>query len=278
MTYRHLTDLADACRKSGLRVVEVSGWRTFGRPASTGGFNPRGVLCHHTGSKDTNPESIADDKAYAEWLAKLGRSDLPAPLCQVSLGHGCVVYVCAAGRGNHAGEAKASGPMPAGDGNALYLGIEAQNSGTEGWRSEGKDAAGNTITQGEAYARLCAALCAHYGWPASHVRAHRETSVTGKWDPGRLDMDKHRERVADLMNGDDMPTAEEIAKAVLKTKLSNGGYVSWNVADTHERLERVERALAAMAAGISPTVEAAVKDALAEAIVSVDVNVNGAEK
>lgn len=195
----YLLDLADACRASGLRVVEVPNWRTLGRPASTGGFDPQGVLCHHTGSKDTNPESITDDRAYAEWLAKIGRSDLPAPLCQISLDRTGTVYVCAAGRGNHAGTAKATGGMPSGDGNALYLGIEAHNTGSEGWAHKGTDAAGNTITQGEAYARLCAALCRHYDWPAAHVRAHRETSVTGKWDPGRLDMTQHRAAVARLI-------------------------------------------------------------------------------
>lgn len=192
MTYRYLTDLADACRKSGLRVVEVPGWRTRGRPSSTGGFDPKGTLCHHTGDK-------SDGLAYANWLATKGRSDLPAPLVQLSLGRDATVYVCAAGRANHAGKAKASGPMPAGDGNTEYLGIEGQNTGTEGWAHKGTDAAGKPVTQGEAYARLVAALHKHYSWPASHSRGHKETSVTGKWDPGAYDMDKHRAKVAALM-------------------------------------------------------------------------------
>jgi hypothetical protein len=200
-----LPDLADACRKSGLKVIELDGWRTRGRPTSTGGFNPRGVLCHHTGGS-------SDSRDYVEWMALTGRSDLPAPLCQLALDRRGNVYVCAAGRANHGGTAKATGPMPSGDANSLYVGIEALNTGSEGWAP----------AQYDAYVALCAALCAHYGWPATHVRAHRETSVTGKWDPGRLDMDRFRADVAEAIEGDDMPTAEEIANAVWAKDLGSG--------------------------------------------------------
>lgn len=184
-----LPDLAAACRKSGLQVFEMPGWERRTRPASTGTFDPRGVLCHHTGSS-------RDDTEFVEWMATVGRSDLPAPLCQLALGRDGTVYVVAAGRANHGGTAKASGPMPSGDANSLYIGIEAMNTGSEGWGER----------QYDAYVRLCAALCKHYGWPATHVRAHKETSVTGKWDPGELDMDKFRRDIATHMkDGDDMP-------------------------------------------------------------------------
>lgn len=183
-----LRDLANACRKSGLTVVEIPGWGNRTRPGS---FSPRGVLCHHTGGS-------SDSRTYVDWMTYTGRPDLPAPLCQLALSRTGVVYVCAAGRANHGGTAKATGPMPSGDANTLYIGIEAMNTGSEGWSDRQRDA----------YARLCAALCKHYGWPATHVRAHRETSVTGKWDPGLLDMDDFRADVARLINqqeGDIMP-------------------------------------------------------------------------
>lgn len=219
-----LPDLAAVVRKSGLRVVELPGWRTRGRPASTGGFDPRGVLCHHTGG-------APDSREYAEWMATEGRSDLPAPLCHLALSREGIVYVCAAGRANHAGESGGSGPIPAGDGNALLVGIEAMNTGSEGWGHPGQDAAGNPVTQGEAYARLCAALCVGYDWPASHVRAHRETSTTGKWDPGLLDMDKHRAAVARIIrNGleDDMAQYAEqldtIERLTRETRKAIGSY------------------------------------------------------
>jgi hypothetical protein len=183
-----LTDLADVLLDAGLNVQEVDGWRTRQRPASAGGFDPEGNLWHHTGAKDANPLSLVDDREYAEWLAEIGRSDLPAPLCQLSFGRNGTVYVCAAGRGNHAGEAKAQlGPngkvlVPAGDGNKLYLGWECQNTGSEGWPRAQYDA---MVIAG-------AATSIEYGWSSLHNRAHKETSVTGKWDPGLLEMGQFR--------------------------------------------------------------------------------------
>lgn len=190
----YLTDLADACRVAGLTVVELPGWQTRGRPADTGGFAPKGVLCHHTGS-------LGDGRRQADSMALVGRSDLPPPLCQLALDRQGVVYVCAAGRSNHAGQAKARGSLGAGDGNELYIGIEAMNSGTEGW----------SFVQYDAYITLCAALCLRYGFAPQNVRAHRETSVTGKWDPGDpdgisvdgervMDMDEFRMHVAAVMS------------------------------------------------------------------------------
>jgi hypothetical protein len=188
-----LLDLADAARKSGLKVVELDGWKNN---YSNGGFDPKGCLCHHTGSYDDVGDT-SNDLAYARWLAFTGRPDLPPPLCNLALSAECVVYVCSSGNANHAGYAKASGPMPAAsDGNVLYIGTEAMNSGSQGWGSKGRDAAGKEITQYEAYVRLEAALSVHYGWPATHVRAHKETSVTGKIDPSPMDMDQFRTDVA----------------------------------------------------------------------------------
>lgn len=194
MTYRFHSDLADAARKSGLKVVELDGWRTRGRPSTTGHFDPSGILVHHTGSSTST-------LAYAWWMATEGRSDLPAPLCQIALGDDGTVYISAAGRCNHAGESRASGPMPAAkDGNALYIGIEAMNAGNGRW----------TEAQYDAYVRLCAALCAHYGWDASRVRAHRETSVTGKPDPAGIDMDVFRRQIAERMRN---PEEDDVSAA-----------------------------------------------------------------
>ena len=180
MSQRRLTDLAAILRGAGLRVVEVPGWRTRSRPESTGGFAPRGNLWHHTGGKESDPE------AYAQWMGLTGRPDLPAPLAQASIDRAGVVYILAAGRANHAGKAKASGPVPAGDGNALYVGWECHNTGSEGW----------TPAQYGAMVTAAAVTSKHYGWSAAANRAHKETSTTGKWDPGRLDMSKFRADVA----------------------------------------------------------------------------------
>lgn len=219
-----LTDLASVLRDAGLQVQEIPGWRTRGRPASTGGFDPVGNLWHHTGARDTNPLSLKDDAAYAKWLAEIGRSDLPAPLCQISVGRNGTCYVCAAGRGNHAGRAKPSGPVPGGDGNTLYLGWECQNTGTEGW----------TAAQYRAMVVGGAATSKQYGWGFDANRAHRETSYTGKWDPGGLNMGRFRSDIRNCMEGDDMawldwPKKDQeafldaVSERILGSKINNKG-------------------------------------------------------
>ena len=215
-----LTDLDKAVARSGLEVVPLTGWRTR---KSNGGEDYQGVLAHHTGSYDDLTDA-KDDLSYAMWLATEGRPDLPPPLCNLALSAELRVYLAAAGNANHAGAARASGPMPAApDGSRIYIGIEAMNSGKQGWDSKATLPSGEVVTYFEGYARLCASLCYFYGWPASHVRGHKETSVTGKWDPGLLDMDRFRDRIAEIINQwkeeDDMPTAEEVAKAVLASKI-----------------------------------------------------------
>lgn len=215
-----LVDLDKAIARSGLSVIELGEWKTR---KSNGGEDYQGVLVHHTGSYDGLADA-SGDLDYAWWMAIDGRPDLPPPLDNLALSAEGVVYLTAAGNANHAGEAKKSGPMPAAkDGSKIYIGIEAMNDGSQGWDSPARLADGTKIIYFEAYARLCASLCYYYKWPASHVRAHKETSVTGKWDPGLLDMDKFRARIAELLKQweeeDDMPTPEEVAAAVLKTKI-----------------------------------------------------------
>lgn len=185
MAYKRLpANLPTILRSAGLDVVEVPGWRGRGRPASTGGFDPVGVLCHHTATSQSS-----SDEAVVRLLVQ-GRSDLPGPLCHLGLGRDGTVYVIADGRANHAGTAKKSGTVAAGDGNQLYIGIEAFNDG----RGEPWPAA-----QYDAYVRLAAALCVKVtGNSAQTVRAHKETSATGKIDP-TFAMDPFRDRVADLM-------------------------------------------------------------------------------
>jgi len=200
----YLTDLADVLRSAGLKVVEIPGWKTRGRP---GTFDPKGVLCHHTGGKP-------DGLSYATWMAITGRTDLAAPLAQLGLDREGTFYVQAAGRANHAGRCKAIAGLKAypgrdyGDGNAQMIGIEAMNTGSEGWSD----------TQYGAYVRGVAALCTHYGW--SIVLGHRETSLSGKPDPGLIDLDKFRRDVRatnPATQEDDMPTMDEM-RAVFLTK------------------------------------------------------------
>jgi hypothetical protein len=166
-------DLAVRLRDAGLTVKEIEGWRLRGRPASTGGFDPVGVLNHHTGSRDEIGD-FADDLAYAKWLFTIGRDDLPAPLCHLSLSLEGVVYLGAAGRANHAGAAKSSGSVAGGDGNTLYVGIEWMLSGTQIIPPK-MMAAGVTLN---------AVLLDVLGSSEQAVSCHYQTSVTGKWDIG----------------------------------------------------------------------------------------------
>ncbi len=210
-----LLDLDKAVRLSGLNFTELPNWRTR---RSGGGEDYLGVGIHHTGSYDDVGDT-SSDLAYAQWMAWTGRSDLDPPITNLGLSAESHVFICAAGNANGMGYAKASGPMPArDDGNSMYIVIEAYNSGSQGWGTKGRLRDGTEITQWEGYVRLCAALCLVFGWPASHVRAHKETSITGKWDPGMMDMDDFRADVARMMvvlsNGedDDMPKYSEWAR------------------------------------------------------------------
>lgn len=173
-------NLPKILRSAGLHVEEIEGWENRGRPASTGGFAPVGVLCHHTATtKATSDTNVIR-------LLVNGRSDLPGPLCHLGLSREGTVYVIAAGRANHAGKAKSSGTVSGGDGNRLYIGIEAFNDG----RGEKWPAA-----QYDAYVTLAATLCREVTHnSAQTVRGHKETSVTGKIDP-TFDMAAFRRRV-----------------------------------------------------------------------------------
>jgi hypothetical protein len=180
VTYVHITWLAATLRAKGCTVVEQPGWKTRGRPASTGQFNPRGVLLHHTAS-GVNSTTANPHPSLTTVIN--GRPDLPGPLCHVLIDWRGWCYTIAAGRANHAGQAKASGPMPAGDGNAMYVGIEIDYNAPRQTHSNAQFSAALTAT---------AAILGHFGKNENYVRAHRETSVTGKIDPSGIDLANFR--------------------------------------------------------------------------------------
>lgn len=240
-----LTDLAEACRKSGLKVVETPGWRTRGHGEMRG---VETIVCHHTaGPKTGNMPSLG--------VITNGRTGLAGPLSHLGLGRDGTAYVVAAGLAYHAGTVR-----EATMGNSYAIGIEAEATGVDPWPA----------VQLDAYARLCAALCAHYGVPVVRVLGHKEvcSPVGRKVDPN-FDMAAFRRQITDQeddMDPNDLFRAEvPIADGLTFQK------VLWQ---TLKRTERIEAALTVLAAGINPTVEAAVKEALADAVVSVDVNVN----
>lgn len=173
MAQRFLTDLDVALGNAGIPFTGIpatiydptgaSNWQTRGRPASTGDFDPQGVLCHHTAS----PAGTSDKVDLQCILA--GNSSAPGPISQLYIGRQGNVYVVAAGRANHGGKGRRPGIDTGGceDMNALLLGIEAGNNGVgERW--------GDPMTT--VYAEVVHALCVYYGWDiGSQVFLHATT-------------------------------------------------------------------------------------------------------
>ncbi|MEB3372248.1 peptidoglycan recognition protein family protein [Saccharopolyspora mangrovi] len=145
------------------------------------------MLQHHTATR-TTPQNPAPTLN----MCINGRPDLDGPLCQALIGLDGSIHLVAAGRANHAGEAKASGPMPAaGSGNDIYIGFEWDYQGVEQHPSR---------EQYDAAVRATAAVLRHLRVPAEHTRGHKETTTTGKIDPGNVDLNQFRAHVAAAMN------------------------------------------------------------------------------
>lgn len=191
---RPLEWLGDVLRGAGLEVVETDGWRE--RSADSGPPpEPVGVLEHHTASTATQQNPVPSLRMCVD-----GREDLPGPLCHGLIGFDGTVHLISAGRANHAGRAKASGPNPGGDGNVLYVGFE--------WDYQGVDQAPSR-EQYEAAVRATAAVLRHLGRPADAARGHRETTVTSKIDPGQVDLDRFRADVAAATTGNQLSTQQQ---------------------------------------------------------------------
>lgn len=263
----YLTDLADVLRRAGLDVVEIPGWKTRGRP---GTFAPIGILCHHTAG-------AADGLAYATWMAMVGRDDLPAPLAQLGLNRKGTYFVQAAGRANHAGKCKPIAGLKAlsgrdyGDGNAQLVGIEAMNTGSEGW----------TTAQYDAYVRGCAAINAAYGFPASRTLAHRETSLSGKPDPGGIDMPKFRTQVASVDLGTPSPEEDDMFNETDRGRLEYAANVAGprtaSILAELAALRSIVAALAAAMPGQVLTADEVAAAAKAGAQAALDERITGAD-
>src|SRR5690606_26666676 len=165
---------------AGLKVVEVSGWKTRGH----GGMSrPRGIIWHHTATP-----ARAEGNYPSLGTVTHGRKDLKGPLANLGLGRDGTWYVIAAGQAWHLG----SGSYPGLSGNTDTSGIEAEHPGTAGhpWPKK----------QLESYQKGSAALAKHYGIPASKVIGHKEWT-TRKIDPYGLNMSVERSHVAKYMSG-----------------------------------------------------------------------------
>lgn len=174
-----LTWLPEVLRGAGLKVAETEGWASRG-DGDMG--TVRGVMLHHTATATPgNMPTLS--------LLKTGRPGLRGPLCQLGLGRDGTYYVVAAGRANHAGVGVWRGIS----GNSSFIGIEAENSGSEPWPE----------VQLDAYRRGVAALLRRLRVLPVMCCGHKEFALPKgrKIDPGGIDMDAFRADVTKLMRG-----------------------------------------------------------------------------
>lgn len=207
MPYYH--NLADIARRTGFPVVEESGWKSRGHGSMS---TVRSVICHHDAARHS-PGTF-------NTVIRDGHSSLAGPLSHFALRRDGTIHVVAAGLCWHAGATINASLY----GNPHAIGIEAGNDGLgEPWPRR----------QLDAYQALCAELCKSFGLPPSRVQGHKEIAYpTGrKVDPRGINMNSFRGAVARRMTGgggaapagggDDMPSADEVAKAVWKHMIYN---------------------------------------------------------
>lgn len=174
--------MPDVLLKAGLKVALTEKWQERG----AGEMGPvRGVLCHHTaGAAVGNMPSLG--------TLIQGRPSIPGPLSQLGLGRDGTFYVVAAGRANHAGKGTWQGVV---NGNASFIGIEAENTG-------GSNDFPWPDAQMDAYRRGVAALLGHLGLTADACAGHKEYALPRgrKVDPS-FDMSAFRASVAAILSG-----------------------------------------------------------------------------
>lgn len=158
-------------RAADLSVICLDGWETRGRADIVA----NGIVCHHTAT------SRSWSNARVANLLRDGRSDLSGPLSQLGLQRDGIYVMVAAGRANHNGYGTWGNDS---------IGIEAYNDGRgEQWNR----------VQMDAYARGCAALCAHLNYGVTRVKGHKETDPGRKIDP-TFDMHEFRMSVERHLN------------------------------------------------------------------------------
>jgi LysM repeat protein len=175
--------MAEALRENGLRVREVQGWRTRGRPHS---FLPRGVVFHHTASnRHSGPRPALGTVVKGRPLPD--GTFLFGPLCNVLVGRDGVAYLVAAGRANHAGLGGPWQNIPVDSGNMYMAGVEVENDGIgEPWRKE--------------LLQVCevvfATILIGLRRSPAFLVGHKEWAPHRKSDPARIPMDQYRRQVA----------------------------------------------------------------------------------
>lgn len=229
---------AAQARRLGATVTYQSGWESRGNGQSP---DYEGGIVHHTASSSsaTNPNPTLSVLIY-------GRSDLSGPLCNVT-GPYCTpdrprLHVIAAYPANHAGASggRSMGPLPVTNlFNKRVFGLEIDYAGSSPMSSGQYKAA--TI--------FAKALVIVLGRSTEYVRAHAETSITGKWDPGyasgrTIDMSAFRRQATSLVTGETPPPApkEDIDMFLIRNEngtvmLLSDNWAEWvSTAEDHKAL------------------------------------------
>lgn len=193
----------DGLRRHGVTVLEEPGWETRGNGQSS---DYRGAIIHHTASR-----ASSTDVEPTRRLVVTGRPDLRGPLCN-SLGRfDGAVRIVAAHPANHAGASggRSMGPLPVTRTfNRLVWGHEIDYAGV----TPMSDA------QYRSAVVLGAVVSTILGRPDEEwVRAHGETSITGKWDPGfapdrTIDMNRYRADVKGVRGAPILPTVHVVVR------------------------------------------------------------------
>lgn len=207
-------------REYAITVTFEPGWENRGNGQWTDRYE--GSIIHHTGTPGV---SYANPGPTAR-LLRDGRSDLSGPLCNGQGRFDGSVHIIAAFPANHAGASggPSMGPLPV---TGLF------NPRVMGWEM---DYAGNTPMSPEQYrtAQVIAIATQRLrGRPSVEwTRAHAETSIEGKWDPGyapgkTINMSVFRAGAANVQEGD-MANGDEVLAAVkeLRGWVVSGGTIS----------------------------------------------------
>ncbi|MGB3441544.1 MAG: N-acetylmuramoyl-L-alanine amidase [Actinophytocola sp.] len=158
-------------RAAGIPVREAGGWQSRGN-GQTSAYE--GGLVHHTATG----HGIAIPGTGVGNLLINGRPDLRGPLCNYAGNDDGTITVIAAHPANHAGASggRSMGPLPVTTlFNRRVMGLEIVYPGTSPMRTAQYRSA---LVWAKAVADVCG------GGDIRRVRAHAETSITGKFDPG----------------------------------------------------------------------------------------------
>lgn len=253
-------------RAAGITVYEWPGWESRGNGQVSA---YEGGIIHHTATAfGTAPAALVD-----------GRSDLAGPLCNYAGNADGSITVIAANPANHAGASggRSMGPLPVTSTfNKRVLGLEIVYPGTVPMRDAQYHAA-------LVWARVVADVVG--GGDIQRVRAHAETSVTGKWDPGdapgrTINMDAFRAATA-IQPEEDMVTlnvAQDTALgqtwgAVVDGRNWQGSNLQKQLGFVVAQIQAVGAAVAAAASGgqldadvLAARLESAVREATEHAI------------